>query len=710
MVFRSILFVFILYIAGSEAVASSTIIDSLDAVLQNVPKDKRMDAYQDLIVRSWLNHPDIAMRYARNGMHLASSTKRADDLSVANRLMGGVHLYLGNYDSALLYSQKAYQLSLVTSDSMLIASSLNNIGYTYYHFGSYLQAMDNLTRALALKLRIGQDYGLGQTYNNLGLVFEKLKDLERARDCFNKAIETSARLHDDNIKLYSFNNLGFTSLHAGEVSKAHHYFQQALVVSKNVSNKNWLASSYSGLGQVYLERNSVDSAEMCFQKSLALRHSINDKRGISEVYYYYAKICFRRHQIDTAFRYLYRSQFLGRQHGMRERRKENMMFLATLHKERRSYDSALFYTSAVMALRDSLFDENLARDLAAMQVQSEQDENERRLFRKDTQLRQQKGVAFALASGLLLIGAFLFVLYRSFRRLQKLTTDIAQQKEALRLNNEELHAAKEYIQFQNHALADLNLQLQSKLLVQTKELETTNQELKVVSAEFDDFIYRSSHDIKGPLARILGLCHVGLVDIHDEKAREYFERLYQTAHHLNRLLDSLKAASEIKQLKLKPRQVDLHEILDNAMEKLPGADVKIIRDIDEKIEWHTDATLLGIIVRDMLDNTASLRVPGQENNFIRISFRKDKSHVLLSFTSGDSNNGPHESEDIFKRLITATEHQSFSLGLYIVQVCVERLKGSIELVYDSPFSQFRIRLPQHLRKSKVNSRSGHIGS
>jgi len=710
MVFRSLLLVLILGIAGKHTLASSTVIDSLDEVLQHVPADKRMDTYQDLVVRFWLNHPAIAMKYAREGMQLAQSTNLPRDLSVANRLMGGVHLYLGNYDSALLYSQMAHQLALATADSTLIASSLNNIGYTYYHFGNYLQAMDNLTKALALKQRIQQDYGLGQTYNNLGLVFDKLKDFDRARDCFNKAIETSARLHDDNIRLYSFNNLGFTSLHAGQVGKAHHYFQQALAVSKNVNNKNWLAFSYSGLGQVYLERNIVDSAEMCFQKSFALRNSINDKRGISEVYYYYARIRFRRHQIDSAFYYLYKSQMLARQHGMRERRKENMMFLATLHKERKSYDSALYYTTSVMQLRDSLFDENLARELAAVQIQSGQHENERSLFLKDAQLKQQKALAVALAGGILLIGAFLFVLFRSYRRLQKLTADIAQQKEALRLNNDELHTAKEYIQFQNHALADLNLQLQSKLLVQTKELETTNQELKVVSTEFDNFIYRSSHDIKGPLARILGLCHVGLVDIHDEKAREYFERLYQTAHHLNRLLDSLKAASEIKQLKLKSKQVDLNQVLDDVVDKLPDSHIKIVRAIDEKVEWYTDATLLGIIVRDMLENAAGLQKRDWQNNVVRVGFRKDRSHVVLSFASGDMNNGAPESEDIFKMLAMATEDQSLSLGLYIVQVCVERLKGSIDLVHDSHFAEFRIRLPLYLKKPKINTRSGRIGS
>ncbi len=136
------------------------------------------------------------------------------------------------------------------------------------------------------------------------------------------------------------------------------------------------------------------------------------------------------------------------------------------------------------------------------------------------------------------------------------------------------------------------------------------------------------------------------------------------------------------------------------MKSCRATHIKIARDIDEKVEWYTDATLLEIIVRDMLENATGLQKRDRQNNVIRIGFRKDRSHVVLSFASGDVNNGTPESEDIFKMFAMATEHQSLSLGLYIVQVCVERLKGSIDLVHDSTVTEFRIRLPLHLKKPK----------
>src|SRR5687767_1229046 len=96
-----------------------------------------------------------------------------------------------------------------------------------------------------------------------------------------------------------------------------------------------------------------------------------------------------RGQIDSAFYYLRKSQTLALERGMRERRKENMDFFATLHKRLGHYDSALHYTSSVMLLRDSLFDENMARDLAEMQVRTKNEEHQRELVRKDSELQRQ---------------------------------------------------------------------------------------------------------------------------------------------------------------------------------------------------------------------------------------------------------------------------------------------------------------------------------
>src|SRR5260370_39969926 len=91
----------------------------------------------------------------------------------------------------------------------------------------------------------------------------------------------------------------------------------------------------------------------------------------------------------------------------------------------------------------------------------------------------------------------------------------------------------------------MNEHLLSTVDIRTKELEQANNEIKMGSLELDNFIYKSSHDIKGPLARLLGICHVALLDVQHEKSQMYFKMLNQTSHLLNDIFNKLKIVIDI---------------------------------------------------------------------------------------------------------------------------------------------------------------------
>jgi light-regulated signal transduction histidine kinase (bacteriophytochrome) len=50
----------------------------------------------------------------------------------------------------------------------------------------------------------------------------------------------------------------------------------------------------------------------------------------------------------------------------------------------------------------------------------------------------------------------------------------------------------------------MNKRLDKLVKAKTEELSATNRELEKALTELDTFIYKTSHDIKGPLARLLG--------------------------------------------------------------------------------------------------------------------------------------------------------------------------------------------------------------
>lgn len=688
--------------------------DSVYQSLTSLQGQQRMDAYQSLVINNWLNLPDKAMKYANEAVAFASEQDDPKLKAIAIRLLGGVYLYKGTYDSALLFSKQAFQLASSGDDSTLISSGYNNIGFTHYHFGNYPLALENLLKALQIKYAIKQDYGLGQTLNNLGLVYTRLKDYEQARKYFTDAEAVANRLKDKNIALYSSNNIGFTYLEQNKLNNAKEYFDKSLLIASDVNNANWHATAYSGMAQVMKRQGDLAKAEYYFDKSLELRSTIGDKRGISEVHFFLSEIRLENGSYDAALDYLKKSHRIAKEAKIRQRMLENYELASRIFEQRKQFDSALYFQKRFTLLKDSLFNENMARDLADIQLNIQEEESVKMMAMKDAELKRKTTVTNYLAVIFLLMLFFSFAFYRSYKFQKELSSnlrrsneelsgkskEIESQKESLVLSNNELQEARERIQVQNLQLAELNRHLQSTVDLRTRELDVASRELRIVSLELDNFIYKSSHDIKGPLVRLLGICHVALLDVQETKAREYITMLYDSARHLNDIFDRLKTVSDINSSPINKTQIDFQKLLDKILQdlkKMEGYEgIEISTEVDSTIEYESDPFLLETIFHNMLENSIRFQKKSvEQRKFIATHVTVRNSTVVLTFTDNGIGINENAIEDIFKMFSKAAlEHHNVGLGLYIVKQCVNKLEGIIRLVKNPKgYTEFQITLP-----------------
>ena len=654
------------------------------------------------------------MIYARQAVAFTQNDIRSR--AVAIRLLGGVHLYQGHYDSALICSQLAYQLSVQTNDSILISSAYNNIGFTQYHFGNYTSALENLLKSLKMKYKVHNTYGLAQTINNIGLVYTKLKDFRNARYYFTEALAVAEKTNDANQKLYSSNNIGFTYLGEQNYTEAESYFLKSLDVAHTTTNNNWMATAYSGLGQVKLKQLKIGEAASLLKKSLDLRTEISDLTGISETYFLLSQVDAARNRYDSALHKIHYSQALAASIGSKNRQLENYDWLTSLFVLKKQYDSALYYQNLYLQLKDSLFNENMARELTEIELKMTEDENSALLASQKAQLQRRSEQIVLLSLVVLFLVVIGLITYYHYRRKKKLSQaliaknievinqkeEITQQQEALLLSNEELASAKEQIYQQNELLITLNGKLQATVDLRTQELESVNQELKYTSLELDNFVYRSSHDLRGPLVRLLGLCQVALMDVDDQKAREYFVHLYETSQQLNELFDRLRYVSEINSIDVNqnPVLIDFSGLIYRVklrLEKLETYDsIRFIEKIEDGIAYHADAVLMEAIIYGLLENAVRFQKTSEESGkFVKIKVKRKNKKLLLFFSDNGIGIKESEADYIFQMFtVAARDKKTVGLGLYIVKQAVEKLGGSIGLVKNkSGFTRFRVALP-----------------
>lgn|GEM_PF-2631425 len=277
--------------------------------------------------------------------------------------------------------------------------------------------------------------------------------------------------------------------------------------------------------------------------------------------------------------------------------------------------------------------------------------------------------------------------------------EIETQNEKLAQVNEELITTQEIIATQNKELAQANQVLETTVKDRTWELYVSNEKLRTAIHELDSFIYRTAHDIRGPLARLMGLCNIATMDVKETAALHYLEKLNWQAHNLDYILSRLSTVYEINHSAIRPQPIDFDKLLWELKSKLLFIEgfeqIRFAAEVQPGIRCHSDYELLLFIVRNLLENAVKFQRTASADRYVGLSMGTRNNHLVIHVRDNGIGISPEEADlifDMFSR--AASKHRSTGMGLYMVKKAVEKLQGSIALV-DHPegLTDFRIEIP-----------------
>ena len=288
------------------------------------------------------------------------------------------------------------------------------------------------------------------------------------------------------------------------------------------------------------------------------------------------------------------------------------------------------------------------------------------------------------------------------------TAEVIEQKEEIEVQNEnlelynvQLEQAKTLIEAQNKELSSVNNWLEAEVSDRTRKLKLTNEELQNSNKELDNFIYKTAHDIRGPLARLMGLCNVALLDVKDEKALQYFQMLDSNALELNTIILRLSTIYKISHHKIEYQEIFLKPLVIEIIEankshpNFKSIDFNIL--ISDTLTLNSDPVLLKLMLENLINNSIKyIDCFKTEQSFITISERITEDVVELSVIDNGIGIKQEETRNLFEMFSPAADvHKTPGLGLYIVKISAAKLNGSISLIRedDELNTHFMLKLP-----------------
>lgn len=213
-------------------------------------------------------------------------------------------------------------------------------------------------------------------------------------------------------------------------------------------------------------------------------------------------------------------------------------------------------------------------------------------------------------------------------------------------------------------------------------LEDESRELKKANKDLDSLVYSTSHDLRAPLASVLGLLNVARLEKDQSKVSEYFGMIEERIKKLDSIISDIMVFSQNNKGALRIRKINIRTAINETVEDLKFSEgfnsIKVEVDIKPDFEFQTDQERFKIILNNLISN--SIKYRGRNEPFIRISAHIARENLILEIE--DNGIGIEEAHigRIFEMFYRASENTGGSgLGLYIVQEAILRLGGTIKV-------------------------------
>lgn len=205
------------------------------------------------------------------------------------------------------------------------------------------------------------------------------------------------------------------------------------------------------------------------------------------------------------------------------------------------------------------------------------------------------------------------------------------------------------------------------------ELINANKELEV-------FFYRTSHDLRAPLARIMGLLQIIAPSQNLDEIKSYMELIELSTFKLNNTLNDLIEIIQVRKGKLEKVEVDIEEMVDEIFEthhSQKDYPIELRKSFEHKT-IYTDCIYLKIILRNLISNALKFSTDFRDSYILVETSRTDKT-VKIKVEDNGIGIREEAKDHLFEMFYRGGNENSegTGLGLFIVQDAINKLGGNI---------------------------------
>lgn len=227
----------------------------------------------------------------------------------------------------------------------------------------------------------------------------------------------------------------------------------------------------------------------------------------------------------------------------------------------------------------------------------------------------------------------------------------------------------------NYALESHRLRVENKELLH--KLTKTNNEL-------DEFVYRASHDLRAPVASLIGLINLAKEEWDVGKLKEYLQLKEKSVLKLDKFIKDIIQFSRNSHLRINADEINFEKLVKTSIENhkhfMESSMVKKHFEINVKFPFVSDKFRLEIILDNLISNSIRYANLEKDQPILNINIEANQQNTVIKVSDNGFGIADDQKARIFDMFYRGTDDNTGSgLGLYIVKETVDKLKGEISV-------------------------------
>jgi two-component system, sensor histidine kinase and response regulator len=214
-----------------------------------------------------------------------------------------------------------------------------------------------------------------------------------------------------------------------------------------------------------------------------------------------------------------------------------------------------------------------------------------------------------------------------------------------------------------------------KLNRKISELEKTNDEL-------NRFVYSTSHDLRSPLASVMGILNLAKMENSVQDPNGYLGMIETCVNKMDTFIQKIIEYYKSIRVEQDYSRIDFNVLLEESIQlfKMQRPDIAYNIIVDQDGVFMNDSFRMSVIIDNLISNAVKYQKPSELNPKVEVTVKSDENKVTIKIEDNGVGILDNHLNNIFKMFFRSNNTvNGLGIGLYIVKEALTRIGGEISV-------------------------------